>query len=50
MKFEEKIKTKFLYTKKLNFFKIVYFFFQYLKGGKKIKKAHFIIRSYVNNY
>jgi hypothetical protein len=40
MKLEEKIKKKFLYTKKLNFIKIVYFFFQYLKGKKKLKKSY----------
>ena len=40
MKLEEKIKNKFLYTKKLNFFKIIYFFFQYLKSKQKLKKSH----------
>ena len=40
MKLEEKIKEKFLYTKKLNFLKIVYFYFQYLKGKKKLRKSY----------
>ena len=35
MKIEEKIKKKFLYTEGFNFFKFLYFFFQYLKS--KIK-------------
>jgi len=35
MKFEEKIKNKFLYDKKLNFFKFLYFNFQYLKSKFK---------------
>ena len=38
MKFEEKIKNKFLYTEKLNFIKIIYFFFQYIKSKIKLKK------------
>ena len=32
MKIEEKIKSKFLYSKNLNLFKILYFSFQYLKS------------------
>ena len=40
MKLEEKIKEKFLYTKKLNILKIVYFYFQYLKGKKKLRKSY----------
>ena len=35
MKFEEKIKNKFLYDKKLNFFKFLYFNYQYLKSKFK---------------
>ena len=35
MKLEEKIKTKFLYSHKLNLFKILYFSFQYLKSKFK---------------
>jgi FkbM family methyltransferase len=40
MKFEEKIKNKFLYTEKLNFIKIMYFFFQYIKSKIKLKKSY----------
>ena len=40
MKFEEKIKNKFLYTEKLNFIKIIYFFFQYIKSKIKLKKSY----------
>lgn len=40
MKFEEKIKSKFLYTPKMNLFKKIYFFFQYLKGKRKQKKSY----------
>jgi len=35
MKFEEKIKNKFLYDKKINFFKFLYFNYQYLKSKFK---------------
>ena len=35
MKIEEKIKNEFLYDKKLNFFKFLYFNFQYLKSKFK---------------
>ena len=31
MKFEEKLKAKYLYKKKINIFKLIYFFAQYLK-------------------
>ena len=32
MKIEEKIKNNFLYSKNLNLFKLLYFFFQYIKS------------------
>ena len=32
MKIEEKIKSKFLYSNGLNVFKIVYFYYQFLKA------------------
>jgi hypothetical protein len=32
MKFEEKLKANYLYKKNLNIFKLIYFFFQYLKN------------------
>ena len=34
MKLEEKIKNNFLYKKKLNIFKFLYFFYQFLKTKK----------------
>ena len=40
MKFEEKIKQKFLYSKNLNLFKVLYFYFQLLKSKYKIKKSY----------
>ena len=40
MKFEEKVKSKFLYTQNMNLFKKTYFFFQYLKGKIKLKKSY----------
>ena len=40
MKLEEKIKNKFLYTKKLNILKILYFYYQYLKSKKGLKKSY----------
>ena len=39
MKFEEKIKQKFLYSTKFNLFKFLYFFFQGIKGKKSYKKS-----------
>ena len=41
MKLEEKIKNKYLYKKKLNFIKIIYFFYQYIKSMKFLKKRIF---------
>jgi len=40
MKFEEKVKSKFLYTQNMNLLKKTYFFFQYLKGKIKLKKSY----------
>ena len=39
MKFEEKVKQKFLYSNKFNLFKFLYFFFQGIKGKKSYKKS-----------
>jgi FkbM family methyltransferase len=39
MKLEEKIKNKFLYSKNLNILKVIYFYFQYLKSKKKLKRS-----------
>ena len=41
MKLEEKLKNKYLYKKKLNFFKIIYFIYQYLKSKKILHKRSF---------
>ena len=41
MKLDEKIKNFYLYKKKLNFFKILYFFYQYVKSMKFLKKRIF---------
>ena len=41
MKLEEKLKNKYLYKKKLNFFKIIYFIYQYLKSKKILRKRSF---------
>ncbi len=41
MNLDEKLKNKFLYTKKLNLLKIIYFFYQYIKSIKFIKKRVF---------
>ena len=41
MKLDERLKNKFLYTKKLNLLKIIYFFYQYIKSIKFIKKRVF---------
>ena len=40
MKFDEKLKNKFLLSKGLNFFKLVYFFNQKLRSMNKIKKSY----------
>ena len=40
MKIEEKLKEKYLYSNKLNFFKIIYFFIQHLKSKFKYKKSY----------
>ena len=40
MKFEEKIKNKYLYTNKTNLLKIIYFFFQFLKSKFKPRLAY----------
>lgn len=40
MKFEEKIKNKFLYSRKMNLFKIIYFYLQFLKSKKKLKNSY----------
>ena len=42
MKFEEKIKEKYLYSKGFNVFKIFYFYYQFLKSKKALKKKVFI--------
>ena len=41
MKLEEKLKNKFLYKKEKNLFKIIYFFYQYIKSMKFLKKRIF---------
>ena len=41
MKLDEKIKNFYLYKKKINFFKILYFFYQYVKSMKFLKKRIF---------
>ena len=41
MKLDAKLKDKFLYKKKRNLFKIIYFFYQYIKSMKFIKKRIF---------
>ncbi len=38
MKLDEKLKNKHLYKKNMNFFKILYFFYQYLKSMKILRK------------
>lgn len=40
MRNDEKLKKKFLFSKKKNIFKYIYFFFQKLKGNKYIKKSY----------
>ena len=40
MKIEEIIKQKYLYSKKWNLFKFIYFFFQGIKGKKKYRKSY----------
>ena len=40
MKFDEIIKNKFLYSKKNNFVKYIYFYSQYLKSKIKLKKSY----------
>ena len=40
MKFEEKIKNKYLYSNKTNLLKIIYFFFQFLKSKFKPRLAY----------
>jgi len=40
MKFEEKVKKNFLQSKKKNIFKYIYYFFQFLKKNKHIKKSY----------
>ena len=40
MKFEEKIKNKYLYSNKLSLLKIIYFFFQFLKSKLKPRLAY----------
>ena len=42
MKFEEKIKDKYLYSKGLNIFKIFYFLYIFLKSKKFLNKKFFI--------
>ena len=41
MQLDEKLKDKFLYKKKLNFLKVIYFFYQLIKSKKIIKKRTF---------
>ena len=41
MKFEEKIKNKYLYTKGYNLFKLFYFLYQYLKSKRILKQKVF---------
>lgn len=40
MKLEEKLKDKYLYKKNLNIFKLIYFFFQFLKHKIKPRKTN----------
>ena len=40
MKFDEIIKNKFLYSRKRNFVKYIYFYSQYLKSKIKLKKSY----------
>ena len=40
MKFDEKLKNKFLLSKGLNFFKLLYFFNQKIRSLKKIKRSY----------
>ena len=40
MKIEEKIKERYLYSKKLNLIKIIYFFIQLIKSKFKYKKSY----------
>ena len=40
MKFEEKIKQKYLYSKSFNLFKLLYFYIQKLKGKRRIQKSY----------
>jgi len=51
MKFEEKIKQRYLYSNKLNFFKLIYFNFQYIKSKFKprIINANWAIDLIVEN-
>ena len=41
MKFEEKIKDKYLYSNGLNFFKFFYFLYMYIKSKKILKSKIF---------
>ena len=41
MKIEEKLKDKFLYSKSFNLFKFIYFFYQFFKTKKELKKRIF---------
>ena len=38
MKYDEKLKNKYLYKKGLNLFNILYFAYQYFKSKKNLKK------------
>ena len=40
MNLDERIKNNFLYSKNLNFFKIVYFFSQFVKSKIRLKKSY----------
>ena len=40
MKFEEKIKQKYLYSKSFNLFKLLYFYIQKLKSKRRIQKSY----------
>ena len=40
MKYDEKLKNKYLYKKGLNLFKILYFTYQYFKSKKNLKKSY----------
>ncbi len=40
MKFEEKIKQKYLYSRSLNLFKLLYFYIQKLKSKRRIQKSY----------